>query len=273
MAYNPNSVWESKEKKETTPPADVPAAKTSRPLFARPKRPVVGAEVEPLSLSFFRRHGLIFFTIGIFVLIGLAGGVYYLLLPPSTPNVVIAFSDPGTVVIGQPFPLTITVSNQSKSVLENAELSIALPAGIVLVGNDPTQPQAVVADPIGTLSSESINPPETIMLVAIANPGTSNLAGTVQTIGAQVTYGTASTRAAQFQNNASASITIGTQSVLSLSYNTPSNIFSGQNFTIVVNYVNNTTGTLDGVHAHLDLWPTPFSLLIRVTVPGPSRDD
>ena len=169
-------------------------------------------------------------------MIALAAYIYYLLLPPPTPNVVVTFSNPGTVVLGEPFPLTVTVSNESKSVLQNADLNIALPAGIVLVGNDPAQPQAVVTESLGTLSSGTINAPQTVMLVAVASSGAAQLPGTTQPIGAKVTYQTASTAATQFQSSASTTISIGTQSALSLSYSAPSGIFSGQNFDILVNY-------------------------------------
>ncbi|HEY5220768.1 MAG TPA: hypothetical protein VIJ29_01280 [Candidatus Paceibacterota bacterium] len=277
MAYNPNSIWGSKEKKEASPsenatPAKEPAPVSAPASFVAPTPTPVkltepAAASEPSSPSFFRRHGLIFFTIGIFLLIGLVAYIYYLLLPPSAPNVVVAFSDPGTVTVGQPFPLTVTVSNESKSVLQNADLNISLPAGIVLVGNDPSHPQAVVTESLGTLSSQTVNPPQTVTLVAIANPGTA------QTIGAQVTYGTASTGATQFQSVASTSVTIGTQSALSLSYNAPSDVFSGQDFDIVVDYVNNTTGTLDGVQFAMQYPPAYHFVMSSTTAPTGAADN
>jgi len=278
MAYNPNSIWGSKEKKYVNPPEQLAPVKNPAPVSvpapdpvpappAAPEPSMPAASVEPSSPSFFHRHGLIFFTIGIVLLIGLGAYIYYLLLPPSTPNVAIAFSDPGTVMIGQPFPLTITVSNKSKSVLQDATLNISLPTGIVLVGNDPVRPQSVVTESVGTLSSQTINPPQTVMLVAVANPGIS------QTIGANVTYQTASTAATQFRNNASTSVAIGTQSALSISYNAPSSIFSGQNFDIMVNYQNNTGVALQGVQIAMQYPPAYHFVSSSTTAPTGAADN
>jgi len=273
MAYNPNSIWGSKEKKITPPPDSVPPAKEPAPISApapmpAPVKPAMAADAgEPEQPSYFRQHGMMFFTIGIFVLIAFVASVYYLLLPPATPDVVVAFSDPGTVVLGEPFALTVTVSNESKSVLQNADLNISLPAGIVPVGSDPTQPQSVVTKSLGMMSSGTINPPQTVTLVAIAD------SGTTQPIGAQVTYETASTGATQFQNIASTTVAIGTQSALSLSYAAPSGIFSGQNFDILVNYANDTTSTLDGVQLTMQYPPAYRFVTSSSTAPTDAADN
>jgi uncharacterized repeat protein (TIGR01451 family) len=263
--YNPNSVWGSKEKEYVyTPPGTKPTTEGNAP----PDRTggSLGTPSEPTQPSFFRRHGLFFFTIGIFLLIALAGFVYYLVQPPSTPNVVITFSDPGTVVVGQPFPLTITVANESKSVLQNATLNVSLPNGLSFVGEDPTQ--RVMPITVGTLSSQTINPPLTpIQVIATENPGASQIGGTSQTIGAQLTYQTAATAATQFQNNATASIAVGAQSALSLSYNAPSGIFSGQNFDIDVNYQNNTASALQGVQLTMQYPPAYHFVSSSPTAP------
>jgi uncharacterized repeat protein (TIGR01451 family) len=251
--YNPNSIWDSKEKKYTyTPPGDPASYTTTRqgPQNLGQDTPPPGEKSDGSGTpppSFFHRHRFLFFTIGIFLLIALVGTVYYLLLPPATPNIVIDFSAPSSVVVGEPFPLTVTVSNESKSVLENATLNISLPSGLSFIGEDPTQ--RVAAESVGTLSSQTINPPQTVQVIATANPGTA------QTIGAQLTYQTAATAETEFQNSANTSITIGSQSALSLSYTAPSAIFSGQNFDVAVNYTNNTTSTLQGVQLAMQYPP------------------
>jgi uncharacterized repeat protein (TIGR01451 family) len=252
--YNPNSIWGSKEKKYVyTPPGEATsytqASKGGQPPPAS-KDPRVSGPQQP---SFFHRHGFLFFTLGIFLLIALAGFVYYLLLPPATPNIAITFSAPSSVMVGEPFPLTVTVSNESKSVLQNANLNISLPNDLSFVGEDPSQRAAT--ESVGTLSSQTINPPQTVQVIATANSTASPISGTTQTIGAQLTYQTASTATTQFQNTANTSITIGTQSALSLLYSAPSSIFSGQNFAIAVNYENNTTNTLQGVQLAMQYPP------------------
>jgi hypothetical protein len=124
-----------------------------------------------------------------------------------------------------------------------------------VVGGDPTQ--RVVTETVGTLSSQTINPPQMLMLIATANAGNGAvpIAGTSQTIPATLTYQTAETGGTPYATNANTSLTIGSQSALSLSYEASSSIFSGQNFNLVVNYQNNTTGTLQGVQLQMQYPP------------------
>ena len=249
--YNPNSIWGSKEKKytyESQSKASTPDA-TSESIGTSLGN---GGSKPP---SFFRRHGLLFFTIGIFFVIGLAVTVYYFLLPAPALNIAISFSDPGSIVIGQPFPLIITVSNESKSVLENAELNVMLPDGISFAsGTVPTQS-------VGTVSSQTINPPQTIWLVA------SGSIGTTQAVHTTLTYQTIATASTTLSATASTTLTIGTQSALALSYIAPSSIFSGQNFDIAVNYQNNTTGVLQDVQLQMQYPPAYHFVISSTTAP------
>jgi len=269
--YNPNSIWGSKEKKYVyTPPGD-PTSYTQIPGKTIVEPPSGGnpggapkgapAGGPHSSSSFFRKNGLIFFAIGIFILIGFAAIVYYLLLPAPAPNVAIAFTDPGAIVIGEPFPVVISVTNESKSVLQNAELNIALPSGISFAsGTSATQS-------VGTLSSETINPPNVLWLVATGD------AGTAQTLSATLTYGTPSTASTIFKTTAATSLSIGTQSALSISYSAPSSIFSGQNFNLVVNYQNNTTGTLQGVQLKMQYPPAYHFGMSAIQIPTDAGND
>ncbi len=268
--YNPNSVWGSKEKKYTyTPPGDRTSYTAQRPQDAQNPPPggtpppgEKSGNKPPAQPSFFKRHSLLFGTIGIFLAIGLAAFIYYLLLPPSTPNIAITFSDPGTIVLGEPFPLTITVSNQSKSALRNTQLTLTLPAGISFVATGTTPGQRALMIPIGTLSSQTINPPQTIELIATGNPGTS------QTANAVLTYSTAASPDTQFTNTANTSLAVGTQAALTVSYTVPSNIFSGQNFDIAMNYQNNTGENMPGVDLQLQYPPAYTFISVSGTAPA-----
>jgi hypothetical protein len=203
--------------------------------------------------SFFHRHQLMFFIIGILLAAGLAIFVVYLLLPPAAPNIAISFSEPSSVIIGQPFPLSITVSNQSKSVLKNAELNIILPAGISFVGEDPGQ--QATTEQIDTLSSQTINPPENLELIATGAAGAASIAGTSQTISAKLIYETAETDNTQYETDGNTNVVIGAQPAVTVTYNAPSNIFSGQNFDLSVNYQNNTTGTFQDLQLQMQYPP------------------
>ena len=196
---------------------------------------------EPQRPSFFKRHGVVIFAVTLVALVTLAGIVFYLLLPPSTPNITITFSNPGAIVVGEPFPLTITVANQSKSSIENAQLTVTLPAGLSFVASGTIPSQRALMIPIGALSSETSEPPENLQIIATGD------AGTTQTVSASLTYGTPATAKTQFANSASTSFAIGSQTALLLSYDAPSNIYSGQNFDLAVHYANTTSQTLNGV--------------------------
>lgn len=205
-----------------------------------------------------------FFTIGIFAAIALAGFIYYLLQPPATPDVVIAFSSPGPATIGVPFPVVVTVSNESKRTVQDAQLSVSLPNGFAFAsGTTATQM-------VGTVSSGTVNPPITLWLVATGNNST---AGTTQTVGAVLTYETAETGTANFENSASTSIAIGSQSALSFTYSAPTSIFSGQNFSIAVNYANDTSEALQGVQFEMQYPPAFRFVSSSTTAPTDAGDD
>ncbi len=237
MPYNPNAVWGSRSPQN--PESSEPSTPPAEPSAQGP----LGSSVpeEPQPPSFFRRHNIAIFAIVLIVLVALAGVIFYLLLPPSTPNITIAFSNPGAIVIGEPFPLTITVANQSKSSIENAQLTVTLPAGLSFAASGTIPSQRALMIPIGTLNSETSEPPEDIQIVATGD------GGTAQTVSASLTYETPAMAKTQFANSAATSFAIGTQTALSLSYNAPSSIFSGENFDLTVNYANNTGQTLNGV--------------------------
>ncbi len=237
--YNPNAIWGSKKKEyHYTPPGDQTSytAASNAPLgnAGNDGTGTGGAQKPP---SFFKRHGLVLFTIGIFLVIAIAVVIYYLLLPPQTPNIAISFLDPSATMIGQPFPVVVTVSNNSHSVIEDAMLNITLPDGLSFASST-TATQA-----IGTVSSGTINPPQTLWFVVTS----STIAGTSQTVNATLAYHAAITPKTTFVSSASTSFAIGTQSALSLSYNAPSSIFSGEDFDITVHYQNNTASALQGI--------------------------
>jgi hypothetical protein len=256
MPYNPNEIWGGKNgmngQPADLPQPSAPEAEREAEIFAAvnaPKDasvvavPVVGGMPEEPP-SFFRRHGLVLFTIGIFLLIGIAGIIYYLLLPPPVPDVAITFSNPGSVTLGLPFPLSITVANESKKNLMGGELSVTLPKGVAFAATGTPPDQNALVIPFETIAAQAVESPQTIELIATSSPG---IAGTAQTVAAAFAYETTSTGATQYTADANAALTIGTQAALSLSYSAPSSIFSGTNFALGVNYANNTTQTLQGV--------------------------
>jgi hypothetical protein len=278
--YNPNAIWGSKEKKYVYHPPGDPTSYTAVPPDVQnvppsgsppPRENKNGNGGGDFNdgqkpVSFFRRHGLVLFTIGIFVAIGLAAFIYYLFLPAPTPNIAISFSNPSSIIVGQPFPVVVSVANDSKSVIQNAQLNIMLPSSSLAFASGTTPMQNV-----GTVSSGTINPPMTIWLVATGSGGT---AGTTQRVFATLTYQIANAASSTFTTSAtSTALAIGTQSALSLSYIAPSAIFSGQNFDIAVDYQNNTAQTLQGVQLQMQYPPAFHFVSSSTTAPTDAGDD
>jgi hypothetical protein len=270
--YNPNEIWGSKQKKYVYHPPGDPTSYTDAQNVPpsgspRPSGKLGGNGVDSQKPpSFFRRHGLMLFTIGIFVVIGLVALIYYFLLPAPAPNIAISFSDPASIVIGQPFPVIITVANDSKSAIQNAQLNIMLPSSSLAFASGTTPTQDV-----GIVSSGTINPSITIWLVATGSGGT---AGTTQKVSATLTYQVSNAANTTFTTPpAGTSLAIGTQSALSLAYNAPSAIFSGQNFTITVNYQNNTAEALQGVQLQMQYPPTFRFVSSSTTAPTDAGDE
>lgn len=268
--YNPNSVWGSrKEKTPSYTPPEVHVAASP----AEPETPVVAHVIRtPDGPSFWERHGLMLFGIGIVILIGIAAYIYYLLLPPTAPNLSITFSDPGTVIVGEPFPVTITVANNSESEIDNAQLTVTLPQGLSFVATGTTPDQRALTIPIGKMSSKTVNPPQTINLIVTGGGGGTQTLQNVQTVNVALVYGTATTAKTQFQTTASTAITIGSSAALSLSYNAPSSIFSGQNFDLAVNYTNNTGMTLQNIVLSMQYPPAYRFVTASGTMPTDQAD-
>jgi uncharacterized repeat protein (TIGR01451 family) len=272
--YNPNAIWGSKEKKYIYHPPGDQTSYTAAPPGTQHVPPPAspppgrnnngndfnGGEKPP---SFIQRHGLILFTVGIFLAIALAALIYYFLLPAPAPNIVISFSDPSSIIVGQPFPVVISVANESKSVIQNAQLNITLPSSSLAFASGTTPTQN-----LGMVSSGTINPPTTIWLVAAA-PG-----GTTQTLNATLTYQVANAAHTTFTTPiAGTALAIGTQSALSFSYSAPSAIFSGQNFDITVNYQNDTAGMLQGVQLQMQYPPAFHFVSSSTTAPTDAGAD
>lgn len=251
--YNPNSIWESKEKKYEYVP------KNSRPTMPTQSytggKPPTGTPGKAASVDsgepFYKRHGLALFAVGLVVFLGLVGLVVYLLLPPSTPNVEISFSKPSQVLVGSPFTLSVSLSNDSSAILNNASLNVMLPNGVSFIGQDPNQ--RVVSETIGDLGPGNINQKSFTLIVTGASAATN-----VQQINATLSYGTAATAQTQFQSTGQVDVVVAEQPAISLSFAAPSTIFSGQSFTTTVNYVNNTSQVMQDVQLTMQ-YPPAFT--------------
>ncbi len=176
----------------------------------------------------------------------LAGGAYYFFFRnPNGPNVGLEFSKPGRIFLGDPFALSLSLSNYSESVLKNAKLSLILPDGVSFVGQ--SQGQRVAEQSVGDLGPGSINQ-QSFNLIVTSGPEA------VKHIQARLVYTTAQSKNAQFESSGEADLLVG-QSAVSVNFSAPQNVFSGQDFAIKVDYANNTGHNFKNIHLKIDYPP------------------
>lgn len=258
--YNPNSIWDSKKQrteKDVAPPSTTAAKESAaakgpeKPKL--PETPIAAKRPSPSEdpqgiVSFIKKHRLWVFAGGLIVILGFGALLVYLISPAPSPNVSIAFTAPSGTAVGVPFPLHIALTNDSESVLRNAELTIALPDGIAFVGQAPGQ--RAIDRAIGDIGPGSVST-EDLSLIATGNPKS------VEHVTAKLIYGTDPTAQTQFETDGGVDVLVG-QPALSLTFTSPTNIFSGQDFDVTVNLVNTTGAPLNDVQVNLD-YPPAFT--------------
>jgi hypothetical protein len=181
-------------------------------------------------------RGPIWFGIGLVVVVlGVVAWIYFL-QPSQALNLNIQLTaNPTTVLVGDPFDVSVSLANNANSAMQNASIAIVLPQGIVSVG---APAQSVVTQTIGDLNAGGVSHQD-FQLVAVA--GTNS----VVHLTAKVMYGTTGS-SAQFENDGSLSLPIGGPAV-SVNLSAPSQVFSGQNFPVTVSYNNNAAVAISGL--------------------------
>ena len=235
--YNPNSIWSSKEKKYEYEP-------DGKMLSENKGKVETGGDGE----GGFKKKLAIEIVIGAAVLAAI-GFLYYLLTPVPPQNVVVSFSDPGQVFVGDSFELTVSYVNNSQTVLENAGLTLSLPPGVSFVGKDPGVRASEQS--IGTMQPGGVGS-TTFNLIATANPE-----GVIHPT-AQFVYGTQASPSAQFETDGQADIVAG-DPVVNVALNAPAEVMSGQTFNATVTYMNRAAHALSDAAIKLH-YPPGFVL-------------
>jgi len=251
MPYNPNAIWTSKKKKFEPLASEKLSPSNEPPHLPPPGAPESRQEPDQQSdrPSFFHRHALLLFSIGLIVLLGAALGITFYFRSPTAPSVSVAFSKPDAILVGAPTTITISSSNNSTMQLTGAILTVILPDGMSFVGDDPSErakeyPLAAI-DP-GAVAAQS----STIIVTGAPN--------SLQRINVKLTYNTPATAQTQFETDGEANVVVG-DSAISLSYgSTTQYVVSGQSFSFTVDYGNNTTQEIDNVSVQIK-YPPAFT--------------
>lgn len=139
----------------------------------------------------------------------------------------VSFEAPDQVLIGSPFEISVNISNDSRSVLRDARLSLILPDEIVFVG-EPREKNIIHKD-IGNLGVGSLAQ-EKFRLMTLSGENT------IKKIQAGVIYSPASL-GSKFEQKSEADLTIGGFG-LPLDIVTPTKVFSGEDFETVISFKN-----------------------------------
>ncbi len=188
--------------------------------------------------------------VGMICVVLIAGGfgLYKLFINPAPPQanskISLEFSKPSQILIGEPFAVSVSISNYSDNVLKNAKLALFLPEGIYFVGQ--SDEQRVSEQVIGDIGPGSINQ-QTFNLLAVGGNPTRRLE-------AKLNYSFSQTSVAQYESLALLDILIN-QPAVAINLGIPQSVFNGQDFEIKVSYSNNTTREFKDVRLKLDYPP------------------
>ncbi|MEK9186491.1 MAG: hypothetical protein AAB885_02795, partial [Patescibacteria group bacterium] len=154
-------------------------------------------------------------------------GVFLYIQSRSAQGVSIDFQVPDKVLAGVPFDFLVGVSNESKSLLKEVRLSISLPENMAFVGQ-PSQ-KTVEYRELGMLGAGTLTQ-ERFQLIAVGGDNS------IQQIQISATYSPANL-GARFEKEKNIDIPVGNFG-LSLDVVTPTKVFSGEDFEILITYRN-----------------------------------
>lgn len=200
---------------------------------------------------------VVFWAIGVFVVLFGVGAAYFFLRPAPGPDITIGFTNSAQqVLVGDPFTLSVSLANNSEETLSGATLSLTLPQNISSVdGNVQTSTGDIAPGAVSDVNFD---------LIVTGNPNS------VQKIAAALIYSTGATSKTQLETDATDNLVVGGEAI-ALSINAPTSIFSGQAFQVPINYVNNTPHSFDNVVLNLE-YPSGFSFLGSTIRPGNGAD-
>ena len=188
--------------------------------------------------------------IGGLIFLGLVGGgtFYYLNLSASPPQVTIGFLEPEGLQVGQPFELSVTITNNSATPLLGGSLAVTLPGGLVFL--DRPQNEKFADIDVGALAPNTVHS-EKFRLLA-----TGEAENNIRHVSTIYEYRGTSNDKVQFEKKGELDLTLS-QAVASLSIEAPQKILSGDKFNVRFLCRNNTKQTLSGLALQAE-YPTTF---------------
>jgi hypothetical protein len=167
---------------------------------------------------------------------------------------------PTEINIGVPFDLTVNFSNQSRNVLKNAQLTLNLPIGAVVLGA--SEEQRIFTEDLGDIGVGSLSQ-KSFRLLIIKDENT------VKQFRASIAYGASGIGQARFEEHQDFDLRINPAAV-SLDLTPPDQVLSGTKFDLKIDYRNLSQETFSGLELQLG-YPASFSF--DSAKPKPSTDN
>lgn len=279
--YNPNAIWDSKDKKEPARPAaqqesPKPVKKPVQTTAQKPAAPAQGQREQneepffrPVPVRHFddeedapKTHAFLWAAVIFVAIVGLGLLYFFLLKPQAGLNVTIGFQPDQGIMVGEPFKLSVPLTNNSQNILKDATLLISLPSDVSFVGQSPSQ--RVMQQTVGDIGPGSINN-NTFNLIVTGSPNS------VQHVDAKLLYDTDISPKTQFETDGGGDLVVGGPAV-TLALNPPVNVVSGQDFDTTITYTNNTSQNFSGVELSLQ-YPPAFSFTRSTVQPDSAANN
>lgn len=163
----------------------------------------------------------------------------------------IEFSGPESVIIGQPFELSLKINNDSDQIFQDVKISLKLPKGIALVGQSPEN--NLISKKLGNLGVGSLTG-ESFQLIALADLTLPSDLEIQKTITASIDY-SPEFLGTRFAKEVDWQLAIN-GSAIELAVAIPSDVISGQELKMDISYLNASDFDFADLYLTIEYPPT-----------------
>lgn len=189
----------------------------------------------------------------------IAGASWYFLVSHTNPiDLAVDIAHQGEVRVGEPFLVSINLTNDSERILSNVDIALSLPVGIMVVGRATNS--LIVESSIGDMEPQSATKEE-ITLIALRDPQS------IKQLSVKATYHSPTDPRATFEVRETSELRLGSPA-LPISFSFPEKAIINEEFPITIKYRNNSGHTYSDLVLRLT-HPTTFKIIST----DPERDE
>jgi hypothetical protein len=182
------------------------------------------------------------------VIIVVAAALFYFLRPVPPPSVSVALFKPDKVFVGEPFPVSVSISNVSAEVLKGADLTLELPPDVIFAGAPASQKAG--GWPLGDVASGTTVSESSTLIALGASQSVAHLT-------LRATYSAAAAPKTALETDGAADVSIGEPAV-GVALAAPASVVAGSELQLTAAYQNNTPDTLENFQLALT-YPPAFA--------------